>query len=131
MNIAKIMIPKALTVFLRETNTVRQGLEIMLHHGYTTLPVLDGKNGYAGSITEGDLLRYIMKIESTDRLKMEDASIGSIMRRDFCPAITIDAEEKEVISAIANQNFVPIVDSQNAMCGILTRRGVIQYLAEM
>ena len=131
MNIAKIMIPKALTVFLRETDTVRQGLEIMLHHGYTALPVLDGKNGYAGSITEGDLLRYIMKIESTDRHRMEDASIGSIMRRDFCPAITIDAEEKEVISAIANQNFVPIVDSQNAMCGILTRRGVIQYLAEM
>jgi len=130
MNIARIMIPKALTVFLRETETVRQGLEVMLHHGYTALPVLSAQGAYAGSITEGDLLRFVMKMETTDKHKMEDATIGSIMRRDFCPAITIDASEKEVISAIVNQNFVPIVDSQNAMCGILTRRGVIKYLSE-
>ncbi|MBP3313079.1 MAG: CBS domain-containing protein [Oscillospiraceae bacterium] len=130
MNIAKIMIPKALTVFLRENNTVRQGLETMLHHGYTALPVLDQHNRYIGSITEGDLLRYIMDIGTTDKRFMEDDLLGSIMRRDFCPAITIDADEKEVIHAITNQNFVPIVDSQNALCGILTRRGVICYLAE-
>ena len=130
MNIAKIMIPKALTVFLRENNTVRQGLETMLHHGYTALPVLDQHNRYIGSITEGDLLRYIMDIGTTDKRFMEDDLLGSIMRWDFCPAITIDADEKEVIHAITNQNFVPIVDSQNALCGILTRRGVICYLAE-
>ncbi len=130
MNIVKIMIPKALTVFLMENNTVRQGLETMLHHGYTALPVLDQHNRYIGSITEGDLLRYVMEIGTTDKRFMEDDRLGSIMRRDFCPAITIDADEKEVIHAITNQNFVPIVDSQNALCGILTRRGVIRYLSE-
>ncbi len=130
MNIAKIMIPKALTVFLTENSTVRQGLETMLHHGYTALPVLDQHNRYIGSITEGDLLRYVMDIGTTDKRFMEDDRLGSIMRRDFCPAITIDADEKEVIHAITNQNFVPIVDSQNALCGILTRRGVIRYLSE-
>ena len=130
MNIVKIMIPKALTVFLTENSTVRQGLETMLHHGYTALPVLDQHNRYIGSITEGDLLRYVMDLGTTDKRFMEDDRLGSIMRRDFCPAITIDADEKEVIHAITNQNFVPIVDSQNALCGILTRRGVIRYLSE-
>lgn len=130
MNIAKIMIPKALTVFLTENSTVRQGLETMLHHGYTALPVLDQNNRYIGSITEGDLLRYVMDLGTTDKRFMEDDRLGGIMRRDFCPAITIDADEKEVIHAITNQNFVPIVDSQNALCGILTRRGVIRYLSE-
>lgn len=129
MNIARIMIPKVLTVFLHEKDTVRQGLEIMLHHGYTALPVLDSKGAYVGSVTEGDMLRYVMKIESTDKHLMEDATVGSIIRHDFCPSITIDASEKEVINAVANQNFVPIVDSQNAMCGILTRRSVIKELA--
>ncbi len=131
MNIVKIMIPKALTVFLTENSTVRQGLETMLHHGYTALPVLDQHNRYIGSITEGDLLRYVMELGTTDKRFMEDDRLGSIMRRDFCPAITIDADEKEVIHAITNQNFVPIVDSQNALCGILTRRGVIRYLSEI
>ena len=53
-----------------------------------------------------------------------------MVRRDFCPLVSIDASEDEVISATLNQNFVPIVDSRNTMCGIITRRGVIAYLAE-
>ena len=73
MNIAKIMIPRACTVFLNEKQTVR---------------------------------------------------------RDFCPPISIDADESKVVSAALNQNFVPIVDSRNTLCGILTRRGVIAHLAE-
>ena len=32
---------------------------------------------------------------------------------------------------ILNQNFVPIVDGRNTLCGILTRRGVICYLDEL
>ena len=46
------------------------------------------------------------------------------------PAISIDAEETEVVRAALNQNFVPIVDSRNTLCGIITRRGVTVYLAE-
>ena len=34
------MIPKVLTVFLREDQTVRQGLETMATHSYTAVPVL-------------------------------------------------------------------------------------------
>ena len=41
MNIAAIMIPKVLTVFLHETDTIRQGLERFTVHGYTAVPVLN------------------------------------------------------------------------------------------
>jgi hypothetical protein len=44
--------------------------------------------------------------------------------------LSIDADEKNVIASILNQNFVPIVDGRNMLCGILTRRGVIAYLAD-
>lgn len=54
----------------------------------------------------------------------------TLVRRDFCPALNIDADEADVIASILNQNFVPIVDGRNTLCGILTRRGVIAYLAE-
>ena len=29
-----------------------------------------------------------------------------------------------------NQNFVPIVDGRNALCGILTRKRLIEFLAQ-
>lgn len=41
MNIAKIMIPKISTVFLYEKDTIRQGLERFMVHGYTAVPVLN------------------------------------------------------------------------------------------
>ena len=130
MNIAKIMIPKALTVFLNEKQTVRQGWEIMTRNGYTAIPVLDAEQHYIGSVSEGDLVRHILDTGSLEKTHMENHRVRELVRRDFCPPISIDAEETEVVHAALNQNFVPIVDSRNTLCGILTRRGVIAYLAE-
>ena len=130
MNIAKIMIPKALTVFLNEKQTVRQGWEIMTRNGYTAIPVLDAEQHYIGTVSEGDFLRHILDTGSLDKMDMENHRVRELVRRDFCPPISIDAEETEVVRAALNQNFVPIVDSRNTLCGILTRRGVIAYLAE-
>lgn len=130
MNIAKIMVPKISTVFLDERQTVRQGWEVMTRGGYTAIPVLDDEQRYIGSVTEGDFLRYVFSVESLDKLDMEKHRVGDLVRREFCPSISIDAGEEEVIAASLNQNFVPVVDSRNTMCGIITRRGVIAYLAE-
>lgn len=130
MNIAKIMIPKVVTVFLNENQTVRQGLEIITRYGYTAVPVLDANQHYIGCINEGDFLRHILAIGTTDKKALENTKVGELVRRDFCPALNIDADDQEVISSILNQNFVPIVDGRNTLCGILTRRGVIAYFAD-
>ncbi len=130
MNIAKIMIPRACTVFLNEKQTVRQGWEVMTRNGYTAIPVLDADQHYIGCVSEGDFLRHILDTGSLDKMDMENHRVRELVRRDFCPAISIDADEGEVVRAALNQNFVPIVDSRSTLCGILTRRGVIAYLAE-
>lgn len=52
MNIAKIMIPRACTVFLNEKQTVRQGWEVMTRNGYTAIPVLDAEQHYIGCVSE-------------------------------------------------------------------------------
>lgn len=130
MNVAKMMIPKACTVFLNEKQTVRQGWEIMTRNGYTAIPVLDAEQHYIGCVSEGDFLRHILSTGSLDKQDMEDHRVRELVRRDFCPPISIDADETEVIHSVLNQNFVPIIDSRNTLCGILTRRGVIAYLAE-
>ena len=130
MNIAKIMIPKISAAFLSENNTVRQGLEKFTRYGYTAVPVLDENGIYVGTVTEGDFLRHIMRTESTEMKDHEVYKIKDILRKDFCPSLLIAAEQKEVIDAVMNQNFVPIVDGRGVFCGIITRRGVIETLAE-
>lgn len=130
MNLAKIMIPKVSTVFLCESQTVRQGWEIMNRNGYTAIPVLDSDGRYTGSVSEGDFLRFVMAAGTTDTYVMEKHRVSELVRKDFCQPLEIQAGSEQVIDSILNQNFVPIVDSRNALCGILTRRGVIQYLAQ-
>lgn len=131
MNIAKIMIPKISTAFLNENNTVRQGLEKFIRYGYTAVPVLNENGIYSGTVTEGDFLRHIMKIGSTEMRSHETYLIKDIIRKDFCPSLMIEAEQDEVIKAVENQNFVPIVDGRGIFCGIITRKGVIETLAKM
>lgn len=130
MNLAKIMIPKVSTAFLHEKDTVRQGLEIMSRYGYTAIPVLDSQERYLGCVTEGDFLRHILATGTTELKQQEKHNIRTIMRKDFCPALSIDASYEDVLEAGLQQNFVPVVDDRGVMCGIVTRRSIMLSMAE-
>ena len=129
MNIPKILTPKAMTAYLSADDTVRQGLEVMRRHGYTAIPVLNDRGEYIGCITEGDFLWHILDSGSTSLKIHEHHRIADLVRRDFCPPLGIAAEDEEIIDAVMQQNFVPIVDDRGCFCGIVTRRSVIAALA--
>ncbi len=130
MNIAKLMIPKVCTVSLHERSTIRQGLEVLTRCRYTALPVLDDEERYVGSVSEGDFLRHILQTGTTDKKAQEAYRIRDILRRDFCPALPIEADFSLVVEAALRQNFVPVVDGRNVLCGIVTRRNLIAAMAD-
>ncbi|MDO5399752.1 MAG: CBS domain-containing protein [Eubacteriales bacterium] len=128
VNIAMMMLPKVSTVVLCETDTVRQGLEVMRHHGYTAIPVLDKAGAYLGSVTEGDFLRHLIATGTTDFKMQEQYQIREIFRRNFCKPLPICAPLSELVAVSLEQNFIPIVDDRSCLCGIVTRRSLIAYL---
>ena len=130
MNIAKLMIPKVCTVSLHERSTIRQGLEVLTRCRYTALPVLDDEERYVGSVSEGDFLRHILQTGTTDKKAQEAYRIRDILRRDFCPALPIEVDFSLVVEAALRQNFVPVVDGRNVLCGIVTRRNLIAAMAD-
>ena len=83
MNIAKIMIPKISTVFLYEKDTIRQGLERFMVHGYTAVPVLNDQEQYIGSVTEGDFLRHLLACQTTDLKVQEDTDLAALFAEIF------------------------------------------------
>lgn len=131
MNIAQIMLPKVLTVTICETNTVRQGMEVFLRYGYTAIPVVGEDGKYLGSVSEGDFWRHMCKIGTTDKKAQEKYQIKDIYRPDFCEPLSINAEIDLVVDTALKQNFIPIIDGRGYLSGIVTRQGVIRYLAEM
>ena len=128
MNIVRIMNPAVNTVTLRSSQTVRQGLEIMRRQGYTAIPVQDDEGIYVGCITEGDFLWFLMREQVTDWRELERYPIADLVRKDFCPALEITAGEEQIVELIMHQNFIPIVDARGCLCGIVTRRAVIEFL---
>ena len=90
MNILFFLTPKEDVAHVEETDTMRQVLEKMEHHGYTAIPLLGVEGKYIGTITEGDLLWFLKDRNFPDLKLLEDMPITSIERRRDNKAVKID-----------------------------------------
>lgn len=107
--------------------TLRQTLEKMEHHRYTAVPILDNDGGYAGTLTEGDLLWHMknnpqLTFEQTNKVKLSD-----VQMRLSNKAVQIDANMEDLLSLAKVQNFVPVIDDMNRFIGIVRRSDIIDY----
>lgn len=132
MNIAFLLKPKSEIAYVLDTNTVRQALERINHHGYTAVPVLTEDGRYAGTISEGDFLWYIIKGENGEVRQVEIKSVEctrvrDILKQDRNPPVHVTAAVEELLERALEQNFVPVVDDRGFFMGIITRRDIIQY----
>lgn len=130
MNILFFLIPKEDVAHVEETDTMRQVLEKMEHHGYTAIPLLGVEGKYIGTITEGDLLWFLKDRNFPDLKLLEDMPITSIERRRDNQAVKIDESMENLFDKVMNQNFVPVVDDKKVFIGIVTRKDVLAYLGK-
>jgi CBS domain-containing protein len=106
---------------------MRQALEKMEYHRYSSIPIINNEGKYVGTITEGDLL-WTLKNEISLNLKsIEDIPIADVKRRKDNRPVSIDANIEDLISTSMNQNFVPVVDDKDTFIGIIKRRDIIEY----
>jgi CBS domain-containing protein len=127
MNILFFLTPKSEVAYLYDDQTLRQALEIMEHHRYTAIPMINKQGKYIGTITEGDLLWGIKNEYNLSLKEAEYVPVTAIPRRsDNCP-VSIDATMEHMIDKALNQNFVPVVDDQKNFIGIITRKDIIRY----
>ena len=130
MNILFFLTPKEDVAHVEETDTMRQVLEKMEHHGYTAIPLLSVEGKYIGTITEGDLLWFLKDRNFPDLKLLEDMPITSIERRRDNQAVKIDESMENLFDKVMNQNFVPVVDDKRVFIGIVTRKDVLAYLGK-
>ncbi|MNB71046.1 CBS domain protein [compost metagenome] len=128
MNIAFFLLPKQEVACVTLDSTLRQTLERMEHHRYTAVPILNSDGGYAGTVTEGDLLWYMK--DSGGKVTFENASkflLKDVPLRMSNKAVSIDADMEDLINLAKVQNFVPVVDDMNRFIGIVRRSQIIEY----
>ena len=126
-NILFFLTPKALCAFLYDDYTVRQALEKMESAGFSSLPILNKRGEYRGTLTEGDLLWAMKNLCYMDMRQAEAHRITAIShRKDYLP-VRVTAHMHDLVDRARSQNFVPVVDDKDAFIGLITRSAIIQY----
>ncbi len=126
-NILFFLTPKALCDFVYDDYTVRQALEKMEVAGYSSLPILNKRGEYRGSITEGDVLWALKNMCYMDMRQAEARRIMEIERRKDNIPVRVTTSMHELVQRASAQNFVPVVDDKDAFIGLITRSAIIRY----
>ena len=126
-NILFFLKPKALCAYLYDDYTMRQALEKMEAAGYASLPILNRRGEYRGTLTEGDLLWGIKNMCYMDIRQAEAHRIMEISRRRDNIPVKVTTPMMDLIERASTQNFVPVVDDKDTFIGIITRSAIIQY----
>ena len=130
MNILFFLKPKSELAYIYDYHTLRQALEIMEYHKYSSVPILNREVKYGGAITEGDVLWSLKKLNILSIKDAEDISIMKIERRMDYQCVTAESNMEDLIGKAMEQNFVPVVDDQEHFIGIITRRDIIGYYSD-
>lgn len=119
--------PKSEVIFEKVSSTMRRAMERMEYHRYTSIPLVDDKGKYVGTLTEGDLL---WKLKNSSELSLKDTEnvlIKDIPRHFKDKPVSINSDIESLILVAKSQNFVPVVDDSNIFIGIIKRGDIISY----
>ncbi len=107
MNILFFLSPKQDLMYVYDDFTLRQTLEKWENNRYASIPVLNRKGEYVGTLTEGDILWGLKQQHGLDIEAAEDVPISSFAHKRDYKAVTVTTSMDQLIEAAMNQNFVP------------------------
>ena len=129
-SIMSIFTPKKTTAFLNENATVRQAIELFDVHKYAVIPLVDNEGHYVGTLSEGDLLRYIKNVAKYDIKATEKVLIKDMERYREYRALEVNSMWSEFFVLSLDQNFIPVTDDKGIYIGIVKRREIIKFLSD-
>lgn len=127
MNIAFFLLPKKDVVYLKTNSTMRQALERMEYHLYSSVPLIDDDGKYVGVLTEGDLLSKMKNTPGLTFMNTEKIHLDEIERHTQSNPVSVNAQMESLIAQDAERNFFPVVDDNGIFIGIVRRNELIRY----
>jgi len=127
MNVLDFVKPLREVIFVYEDDSVSSAVETIRKHRFASIPILNRSGNFVGTLTEGDLLRFIFEYGEGS---INIYNVYGIERyRDYV-AVSTKATIQELIGRASDENFVPIVDDQDKFIGIVTRKTLLNYFFE-
>ena len=127
MNILFFLTPKHDVDFIYDDYTLRQAVEKLEYHGYTAVPMLSRDGRYLGTLSEGDILRYVKEHHNLDLKAAESIPVSQIPQSRHFASVSATSLMENLVDVACSQNFVPVVDDSDNFIGIITRKDIIRH----
>ena len=102
---------------MEETDTLRQALEKMEHHGYAAVPLLSTEGKYLGTLTDGDVLWGLKKLNFPSLYQMEEIPVMQVNRSRDNKPVHVNVDMEGLLEKVSAQNFVPVIDDEKVFIG--------------
>ena len=147
MQIKDIMTTDVVTVSI--SDSVEQCAKLLQENDISGLPVLDAAGRVVGIVTEGDLIRRASRIKAPGYLEILGGLIylgspkkfvdelqramsleaGQLMSKDVIPVKPDDSiEQAATLMVEKGINRLPVIDNQEKLVGIVSRRDIMGRL---
>ena len=130
MNILFFLTPKSEVAYINKTDTIRQALEKMEYHRYSSIPLIDELGKYIGTVTECDMLWYIKSKGDFSLHSLEELSVMEIKRKQDNAPVYANSKMEDLFSKAQQQNFVPVIDDNETFIGIITRKDIMTFMCK-
>lgn len=127
MNILFFLTPKSEVEFAYSDDTISHAMELLEKSTYTAIPVINRTGQYKGTASEGDILWTVKNKYDFNEESFANVRLSKIAKMHQYKPVKIDANLKNMISRLMNQNFVPVIDDDEVFIGIVKRKDVLQY----
>lgn len=128
MNILSFMKPAHEVILLYSDESLKVALDRMTQHRFTSIPIVDREHHYVGTLTEGDILQFVIKNQDCfDGDYMTKILVKDIKRLRDYETVGVNATLTLLLSVAKNENFVPVLDQNEKFIGIVTRKSLIEY----
>jgi CBS domain-containing protein len=131
MNITSFLKPFYDVTLVYDDQPLGDALTTMTKHRYTSIPVITKDQKYVGTLTEGDILHFLLKhTDCFNAEKLNKFKVSDVKRHRDYEAVSVDSTMPTLLSKASNENFVPIIDQNGNFTGIITRKTLLDYFFE-
>jgi predicted transcriptional regulator len=131
MNITSFLKPFYDVTLVYDDQALGDALTTMTKHRYTSIPVITKDQKYVGTLTEGDILHFLLQhTDCFNPEKLNKFKVSDVKRHRDYEAVSVDSTMPTLLSKASNENFVPIIDQHGNFTGIITRKTLLDYFFE-
>ncbi len=105
---------------------IDEAFALFLRHQVSGLPVVDDQNRLVGIISELDLLRLLYDPQTDIDRVLDYASTNVV-------SVTMETSILDAVEILLSQPYrrLPVVDDDNRLVGIVSRRDVVRFIRDV